>query len=366
MKIAVLGCGGMGWSVLSHAREAPQTTGLAVYDIIPDARQKVGSHFGADVHDNLDTLLADDAIGLVFVTASNAAHKSLTIAALEAGKAVLCEKPMANSLDDAQDMVDVADRTGGYLQIGFELRYSKLYTQVKAWIDQGLLGEVVSTQCSYMCSEFHKKSSWRNQLATGGSMFGEKLCHYVDLPRWWVGQPVTEVYAACAPNVVPYYEVRDNYFTTCKYANGAVSQLNFVMYLAQTFEGDPLQNAIDQQRGDGHELRYLITGTKGAAATDVFNRSIKRWTFGDSPTQMTSKLVDELTWSPQDDAMYFHDGKAQTLDVIRRVSEGLPPHTPAADALETMRVVYAADASADAGYPVQLHAPVPTSQQAQV
>jgi len=44
-------------------------------------------------------------------------------------------------------------------------------------------------------------------------MFGEKLSHYVDLPRWWVGSPVTEVHSVCAPNLVPYYEVRDNYYT---------------------------------------------------------------------------------------------------------------------------------------------------------
>jgi predicted dehydrogenase len=354
MKIAVLGCGGMGWSVLHSAAEAPQVTGRAVYDIDANVRERVATNAELEVFDDLDTLLANPEIRLVFVTASNDAHKALTLAALDAGKAVLCEKPMANTLADAQAMVEAADRTGGFLQIGFELRYSKLYTTIKDWIDQGLLGDVVSTQCTYICSEFHKKGSWRNRLDTGGSMFGEKLCHYVDLPRWWVGRPVTEVYAACAPNVVPYYEVRDNYFTTCRYDNGAVSQLNFAMYVGQTFDGDPLQSVIDQQRGDGHELRYLITGTHGAAATDVFARSIKRWAFGDSPTQMTSRLVEERTWPAEEDERYFHDGKTQTLDVIRRVHEGLPPRTPARDALQTMRLVWAVDNSADQGKPVHL------------
>lgn len=354
MKIAVLGFGGMGQSVLHNAKDAPQVTGRAVYDLDPAARKRASQIAGLEVYDDLNQLLANPAIKLVFITASNAAHKSLTIAALEAGKAVLCEKPMANTLEDAQIMVDTAQRTGGYLQIGFELRYSQLYVQIKDWINQGLLGEVVSTQCTYICSEFHKKGSWRNRLETGGSMFGEKLCHYVDLPRWWIDKPVTQVYTACSPNVVPYYEVRDNYFTTCKHAGGAVSQLNFVMYVGQTFDGDPLQNILDQQKGDGHELRYLITGTKGAAATDVFNRSIKRWEYGDSPTQMTSKLVEEVTWPSQEDHRYFHDGTAQTLDVIRRVSQDLAPYTSAADALETMRVVFAADESADTGELVRL------------
>ena len=355
MKIAVLGCGGMGRSVLGHARTSPHVQTLIGYDANPAAVERARQQVpGVEAAADLDALLADPQVRVVFVTASNDAHKPLALAALRAGKAVLCEKPIANTLADAEMMVDEAERLGAFFQIGFELRYSQLYLQVKNWIDQGLLGDIVTAQCTYICSEFHHKNSWRNDPATGGSMFAEKLCHYVDLPRWWIGSPATEVYAACAPNVVPYFKVHDNYFATCKYACGAVSQLNFVMYLAQTFDGDPLQDVVAQQRGDGHELRCLITGTRGGAATDVFNRSLKRWEFGDSPACMTSKLVEERTWAPEEDHHYFHDGRSQTLDVLRRVAEGLPPYTPARDALETMRLVDAADESAEAGRPVQL------------
>jgi len=354
MKIAVLGCGGMGRGVLATARSSPLVDGMIGYDIDPKALQRVREKFEAEPCDDLDAVLRDNRVKLVFVTASNAAHKPLSIAAMRAGKAVLCEKPMANTLADAEEMVDEADRQGVFFQIGFELRYSQLYVQVKQWIDEGLLGQVVSTRCTYVCSEFHHKGSWRNRLETGGSMFGEKLCHYVDLPRWWIASPVTEVYAACAPNAVPYYEVRDNYETTCRYANGAVSHLSFNMYVGHTFDGDPLQNVIDQQRDDGHELRYLVAGTRGAAATDVFQRTIKRWEFGDSPECMTSRLVEQLTWDPKEDGRYFHDGRTQTFDVIRRVAEGEPPMTPARDSLDTMRVVMAADESADTGTIVRL------------
>ncbi len=353
MKAAVLGIGGMGMGALHECRKSGLLEGVIGYDIdrakIERARGK-----GLETADDLDALLADPALGLVFVTASNAAHKPLALAALRAGKAVMCEKPIATTLADSRLMVEEAERRGLFFQIGFELRYSRAYTQIKEWADAGLLGEVMNTHCYYVGSEFHHKGSWRNRLETGGGMFGEKLCHYVDLPRWWIGSPVRDVFSACAPNVIPYYEVRDNYHTTYRFENGAVSQLTFHMAVGATFAGDPLMDHIEQQKEDGHALRYLIVGTKGAASVDVFHRRLKRWAFGDSPACMTSSWVEDRTWDPKDDQEYYHNNRGQTLDIIRRVLEGKPPATPARDAYETMKVVEAAERSADLGRVVSL------------
>jgi len=260
----------------------------------------------------------------------------------------------AATLADSRLMVEEAERRGLFFQIGFECRYSKLYTRIKDWIDAGALGQVMNTNCTYICSEFHHKGSWRNRVATGGGMFGEKLSHYVDLPRWWIGSQVTEVYSLCAPNVIPYYEVRDNYHTSYRFANGAVSHLTFHMAVGATFDGDPLQDVLAQQQGDGHALQYLVVGTKGAAAADVFNRRLKRWEFGDSPKCFTSTWVEDLSFLPAEDQYCFHNTHTQTQDIVRRVCAGLPPATPARDALETMRVVEAAERSADEGRPVRM------------
>jgi predicted dehydrogenase len=344
----------MGSGVAVEASQQEGVTEVIAMDINPKRVEALRGKPRIRPTTRLEDALDDPEVKYVLITASNDAHYPLAMASFEAGKAVFCEKPIANTLAEASEMVETAERKGLFFQIGFELRYSKLYTKVKEWIDAGLLGQVVNTQCTYICSEFHQKGSWRNKKATGGSMFGEKLSHYVDLPRWWIGSPVVEVHSLCAPNVVPYYEVRDNYHTMYRFANGAVSSLTFIMYVGQTFAGDPLQNIIDQQRGDGHQLTYLVVGTKGAAATDVFNRTIKRWEFGDSKASMTSKWVENITWDSKEDGLYFHDGRTQHLDLLHRVRNGLPPMTPARDALETMKVVFAAEESADSGRPVTI------------
>lgn len=357
MKVAVLGAGGMGGSYIAHLKECKEVDSIVVYDIDVARMQKKVADAGCPYVEgcaNLDTILRDPAVKLVGITAANHAHKELAIRSLEAGKPVLCEKPMALTLEDALAMVEAGERCGVFFQVGFELRYSKLYAKVKEWIDAGLLGRVVNTHCLY-CSSTYDKDQWRNTKREGGSTFGERLSHYVDLTRWWIGEPVTEVYSACAPNVVPYTEVRDNFHTTYRFRGGAASHITYYMNYPATFMGDPLaSNITDLQLGDGHKLRYIVVGTAGAAETDVFYRHIRRWKFTDTPKRMQSDWVEKITWTPKEDYVYYHNTTDQMKDVVRRVANGLPPMTTARDAYETMRLCFAAEQSADTGRPVSL------------
>ncbi len=354
IEVAILGCGQMGQNVARTLENSPRVRGITGFDPKPERLEELKKKFGLKTAPTLDEVLQNAEIKLVFVTASNNAHKELTVAALEAGKAVMCEKPMATTIPDAEAMVKAAERTNGFLQIGFELRYSHLYTTVKDWVERGLLGRVLNTQCTYASSAWGRHDVWRAASKTSGGMFGEKLSHYVDLVRWWIGDDVEEVYATCAPNVIPYYEVHDNYHCSYRFKNGAVSQLTFMMGPAATFKGDPLQNAVSQQAGDGHVLRYLIYGDKGAAETDVFMRSIKRWEFGEDDYGQTSAWVQTETWDPARDFAYFHNTHDQALDIVRRVAEGEPPRIHPRDALETTRLCFAAELSAAERRPVRL------------
>lgn len=101
-------------------------------------------------------------------------------------------------------------------------------------------------------------------------------------------------------------------------------------------------------------LRYMIYGEKGAAETDVFLRTIKRWEFGDDDYGQTSAWVEEETWEPQRDFAYFHNTHDQAHDIVRRVAEGEPPRIDPRDALETTRLCFAAELSATEKRPVRL------------
>lgn len=355
MKTAVLGAGKMGQTVIGHLKQVMPKGQILAFDVSSAALAQVESSHGVAGTSDLRSIVTDESIKLAFVTSPNETHKDLAIACLTAGKAVMCEKPMALNLSDAQAIVAASERHGTFLQVGFELRYSTLYSQVKDWIDRGLLGTIVNSHCCYICSEFWGKQSWRIRQRAAGGMFGEKLSHYIDLQRWLTGDFVVKVISLCAPNVVPYFEVRDNYHTTCRFKNGAVGHLTFMMAPAATWEGDPLQDALALQRDDGHQLRMLVVGSRGAAEADVFNRSLKRWEFNDSDDRMVSRLVENLTWPASEDHCRFHNTQDQTWDIVDRVARGLPPRLAPRDALETMRVCFAAEESATTGEIVDMN-----------
>ena len=350
MKVGVLGAGNMGRIVVEHLTGCPGVDGLVAYDISQERCRRLGERDNVAWTTCLGDVLSDPEVRLVFVTSSNDAHKTLTVQALEAHKAVMCEKPMATTLADSRAMVEAAERHGGFLQVGFELRYSRLFAEVKERIDAGLLGDVINTHCFLVIAAW-EKSGWRCQEGVTGSMFSEKLSHYVDLPRWWVGSEVKDVYSACAPNIIPYYEVHDNYHTTYRFENGAVSHVTLLAGLAGYDFGHntPPGDRTDELVKLGYVLRYVIGGTKGAVKVDAHARSLERWEYGDSPAFSTSTLIESLTWDAKDDFSYYHNTLDQARDIVRRVAEGSPPRISPRDAYGTMKLCFAAEASADRG-----------------
>jgi predicted dehydrogenase len=341
--VAVLGLGGMGGTHVVAAKESPYVGKIYGYEPDPQRAELRGKELGVIATSNLDSVLNNPEIKLVYIAAVNPVHADLTIKSLRAGKAVMCEKPMAENLEDAGKMIKVEKETGKFLQIGFELHYSKMYTSVKNWINQGLIGTPVNSQCRYYSSEFHLKDTWRSK--SKGTLIGEKLSHYLDLQRWWMGSPVEEVFSMTSPNVVDYFNHPDNHQISLRFKNGSISNLNFVMYIGETDHSDPLLEMLDKQSDDGHYLQYHIFGTKGAIETDVFRRRIRRWEFSDSPKQLVSKIVERITFPKEEDQVWFHNTHGQNLRIAELVAKGLPPETPASDSYETMLVGFAAEKS---------------------
>ena len=343
IDVAVLGLGGMGGTHVDAAKASPYVRNIYGYEPDPARAALRGKELGVNATSDLNSILNNPEVKFVSIASTNNSHAELTEKSLRAGKAVLCEKPMGETLAEAKRMIEVEKATGGFLQIGFELHYSKLYMMVKDWIDQGLIGTPVNCHCRYYASEFHCKNTWRS--LSKGTLIGEKLSHYLDLQRWWMGSPVEEVFSMSAPSVVDYYNHPDNHQISLRFQNGAISNLNFVVYIGETDHTDPLLEMLEKQADDGHYLQYHIFGTKGAIETDVFRRRIRRWEFSDSPKQLVSKIVEKITFPKEEDQIWFHNTHGQNVRIAELVAKGLPPENPAADSYETMKVGFAAEMS---------------------
>ncbi len=343
IDVAVLGLGGMGSTHVEAAKASPYVNWIIGYE--PDAQRAAlrGKELEIEATSNLNDIINDSEIKLIYIATPNGVHTEQTELALRAGKAVLCEKPMGETIEEAETMVAVQKETGGFLQIGFELHYSKIYMKAKEWIDQGLIGTPVNCHCRYYCSEFHGKNTWRSR--SRGTLIGEKLSHYLDLQRWFMGSEAKEVFSMNSPNVVDYFNHPDNHQINIRFENGAIANLNFLMYIAESDHHDPLLEMLEKQADDGHYLQYHIMGTKGAIETDVFRRRIRRWEFTDSQERLVSSIVETITYDKADDQEWIHNVHGQNIRIAELVAKDLPPENPVSDSLATMKLGFAAECS---------------------
>lgn len=347
MNIAVIGCGWMGWDDIQDLSSSPHVSGVVGYEPDPERRRMTQDRFGITVFDRLEPIWDDPAIRLVYITSPNAFHADQAMAAMRHGKSVMLEKPMGISSAEVDAIMSVQRETGAFLQVGLECRYSALYARVKEIVDAGEIGSIQHVNYNYHMSPFEPDEqghrNWKFLKDRSGGMFQEKLCHYIDLVRWWVGAPVSRFMCVTAPNTIPYYEIPDNMQVTYQFHNGVVSHLSFMMQVAEAGQTTAAGRPVDlrDQAETGHKMNYVIAGTEGAIETSIFHRELRVFHHQGKPGYGTSEhMVRVERWEKKDDHRYYHDTTTQNEDIVRRVAQGLPPAIAPEDAAETMRLCF--------------------------
>jgi predicted dehydrogenase len=146
LRVAIVGTGGIAnGKHMPALSKQPQVEMVAFCDIIEERAQKAAKEYGvegAKVYTDYRQLLEDKSIDVVHVCTPNDSHAEISIAAMEAGKHVMCEKPMAKTAEGARRMVETAKRTGKKLTIGYNNRYRPDSLHLKAICESGQLGEI--------------------------------------------------------------------------------------------------------------------------------------------------------------------------------------------------------------------------------
>jgi len=154
LKIGFIGCGGIANG--KHFPGMRQEKGIelvAFCDIVKERAELGAKQFGdkgAKVYTDYKELLQDKSIDAVHVLTPNVSHSEITVAALEAGKHVLCEKPMAATTADAEKMLAARDKTGKLLTIGYQYRHFHENALAKKVVEEGHLGEIYYAEASYI------------------------------------------------------------------------------------------------------------------------------------------------------------------------------------------------------------------------
>jgi UDP-N-acetyl-2-amino-2-deoxyglucuronate dehydrogenase len=229
IRFAMLGAGLMARNHLEAVRAlGDRARWVAVADVSAEARERAAREFGipAQYDDALRAAREADA-DAVIICIPNHLHAPATLAALESGKHVLVEKPMALTLADAEAMVQAAERAGRALMCGLSLRFSNSIRQVKAMIAAGAVGtprRVVHRRMSKGMGR--DEASWFGSQAASGGILPGIGSHSIDAILWWLDEEAERV-SAEVRSLNPAMDIEDEAAVLMTTRSGALASMEF-------------------------------------------------------------------------------------------------------------------------------------------
>lgn len=351
INIGIAGCGSAGKGHLKNYLNAGGKS-ARVWDIREEAAQALAANSIAQTASTFDELIHHPDIDAIVIATPNGFHAEMAIQAMEAGKHVLLEKPMALNAQDAEAVTVVADRYDRILHIGFELRHSTFPMLVKELISSGEIGPLISAHVAHFRGHFWPH--WKGKLDGGGDMYLMEDCHSIDLFRWWSGDEVETVHAVgVRRNIVRHYEYPDTQFSTFVFRNGFVAHISDcharsampdkTEFLSEDYEDPTL----------GHQYEYSIVGENGSLHFLPLQGTCRIYRHepqgNGAVFQRLSRTVDFPDYSEA-----IHNGGNQMVLFLEMLRGERPPIMEPRDALQSHLVCFAARQAQISEQPVKM------------
>ena len=339
LRIGLIGCGDIATHNATGIALAPNARLIACFDPVAALAAELALEHGADVTGSVEEMLDRQDLDAVFLSVPHHLHAPLAIQAAEAGKHVIVEKPLANTLAAAKAMVDAAERAGVVLSVAFPHRYEPHAVAARRLVAAGALGDLGGTLVKYFADKpasywlggfsGRTQSSWRSSREqAGGGVLIMNISHLLDLVRHVTGLEVDTCTAAAATLDGPA-EVEDTVSLTLRYENGAIG----------TLFGS---SALRGNRGGSIELH--VWGRDGSLELEP------------SPRIYTGRAVDGLRTTRWNSLEGYRATDVRAVYVSRlasAISRGTEPDVTAADGLAVQALIEAAYRSSDDGEPVR-------------
>lgn len=342
IRIGILGCGKI--AQVRHIPEYadnPDCELRAFYNPSRQRAEDMAAKYGGRVYDTAEELLADPEIDAVSVCAANYAHAELAIKALKAGKHVLCEKPMATTIEDCEAMAEAARESGRFLMIGYNQRLAKAHVKAKELIDEGLIGSIISFRTIFghggpeTWSINPGKNTWffDKKRAAMGAM-ADLGVHKTDLIHFLTGQRVVRTTARLTTldkrgEDGELIGVDDNAVCIYELSGGAFG----TMTASWTFYG-------------AEDNSTILYGTKGIMRI-----------YDDPAHSIVVKLADgeERTYDVEQIQTNDNQTKSGVIDLwIDCLKNNRAPEISGESALYAMRAVFASIKSSELGKSVEI------------
>ena len=377
MRVAMIGYGFMGAAHSQGWRVAPRFFELPA---VPEMALLVGRTAGAvaeaadrwgwaETATDWRTAIERDDIDVIDIVTPGDSHAEIAIAALAAGKHVLCEKPLANTVAEAEAMAAAAEaaaRKGVYAMVGFTYRRVPAATLARDLVAAGAVGEVRQVRAAYLQDwlvDPEVPLAWRLQKEYAGSgALGDIGAHAIDLAQFITGQRLTSVSGMLETFVSerPLLEASVGLSGSASTERGVVTVDDLALFTGR-FDGGAIGSfeATRFSTGRKNALRIEVAGSAGALSFDLEDLNALGYydaTAADTRQGFTRILVTEpghpylSAWWPAGHLLgYEHGFVHQAKDFVEALSARTQPTPSFADGLQVQRVLGAVQASAETG-----------------
>ena len=297
-----------------------------IWDADPSRASSAAAGAGTTGFDSVGALLRE--VDGVVITAPNAEHRALVEEAASAGVHVLCEKPLATTVDDARAIVDACERAGVLLMTAFPSRWNPALRSLRSTIEAGGLGDVVCMEGVNTGAMPDLHAAWFVDPArSGGGAVTDHVVHLADLYRWMLGAEVVEVYAVANRILQERFDrVETGGLVSLRFANGAFATIDCSWSKPRSY---PTWGG----------LSIDAIGTGGAIRVDAFRQRLAVYGTREAG-------ISWPAWGPDADRGMLEEFVAAVRDRRQPAVSGL-------DGLRAVEIVDAAYRSIAAGEPVR-------------
>ncbi len=319
MNVGIIGCGLQGWR---RAKAAIQNNDkiIIVADSEANKAKVMATQIGCGISTKWEDVISNKDVEIVVVCSPNHLHAVMSIAALKNRKHVLCEKPLARTVDEAQKMVDTAQSQNVILKCGFNLRHHPAIQLAKKWCQEGRIGELSFLRCRYgTCGRLGYEKDWRcdPNLSGGGELLDQGI-HVVDLFRMF-GANVYEVTGFIATQYWPIAPIEDNAFALLRTKQGVITSL----HVSWTHWRNLFSFEVFGK--DGYVQVEGLGGSYGVEKAILGKRSF------------TEPFREEIVDFRGEDASWSEEWR----ELVSAVNHNREPQGNGIDGLEALRLVYA-------------------------
>ena len=344
IRWGVIGCGGIAdrRTIPEGIIPAPSAELVAVQDIAKDRADAVAQNYGAAGYTKVDDLLADENVDAVYIATPTHVHHEQTVAAAKAGKHVLCEKPLALTIEECEASIAACAEAGVKFGTNFMMRFHTCHTAIRDIISAGDLGTPVLGRAELTCWYPPIEGAFRQsqELGGGGSLI-DMGNHCIDLLEFILGSKVAKV-SCFTGNLVQDYETEDTAVVTLHFESGAVGMVDALFNVP-----DAAARNMLELYGSGGSM--VTQGTIGQASTGSITAVIEGDVGGYDAQQAREGATEQII---EPDVVNMYEAAIEGF--CEAIMNDTEPPVPGEDGLWSHRVIDACYESARTGEVIDL------------